>query len=808
METVKRLFLLALLLSCGLALQAQVDSHLAYRRYTTQDGLPQMQTERLWQDSRGYIYIGTLSGFVRFDGRSFTTFLKGRRENIVGFVELTDEKDLPAEGSEVRALGFPRQWIVDGDEVEMRPIDPEGHWLLNNLNAGSLPEGLVVLEDEQEQNRRLCRATLSGFEPLLTHELLDEMTPDRKLYVDSLGLFIPTPKGLFLLGKDKQQPEQLSENNNFYTLLRTDTALLAFASDGIYAFREEERRGSVERIVEFEWNETSFGLTVRALRNGHLVIADEHTVYLFDGRTVSTMFTGINLVRDVLIDRWDRLWVATYQGAYCFFNRCFFNHRLCDSNDIVRAMAADSTGRLVMGTLNGKVLVNSQMVDSDGNRYFAPCGAAIGNRVFLSTGNDVACIGQDGVVKQLGLPQDRYRYMTASHDQLVLVSPRAVSIYNPATGQLDTLTTAIPYAWCAADDGSGRLWVGTTLGLYSIDEKGHSEQHDLSCRRVITAMASDASRGCVFFASADSLFLIEHDKVSCLNQQLPLLAGHEVRSLLVSPRGFLVVAVIDGLLVARVATTTKGNVVLSDATFFDHHDGFTLLGPQQASMAETTDGTVWIAGLEEMISFKPAELLDRMIADTYVRPVARWWQHWWVWTIGIVCLVLSVGIATRWVEKHRNRKKMIHLQREKLAREQQLKAIRQKAIDAVQTELAQDIVRMTEKPADERLTLRTASGMIIVMVSDIAYFKGDGNYSQMVTFQGKITVLTNLGNLEKMLDKDTFVRADRSTLVNIHNISQLLPRQRRCVFRSAGHGPEIDTTLLAPAFKRLQSLLM
>ena len=68
-----------------------VESQLGYRRYTTNDGLPQMQAETIWQDSLGYIYIGTLSGFVRFDGQQFTPYLKGRRENIVGFTE-TDEQ--------------------------------------------------------------------------------------------------------------------------------------------------------------------------------------------------------------------------------------------------------------------------------------------------------------------------------------------------------------------------------------------------------------------------------------------------------------------------------------------------------------------------------------------------------------------------------------------------------------------------------------------------------------------------------------------------------------------------------------------
>ena len=82
----RQLMLTTILLLC-LPVTGQIESRLTYRRYTTQDGLPQMQTEKVWQDSRGYIYIGTLSGFVRFDGKTFTSFLKGRRYNIVGFVE-------------------------------------------------------------------------------------------------------------------------------------------------------------------------------------------------------------------------------------------------------------------------------------------------------------------------------------------------------------------------------------------------------------------------------------------------------------------------------------------------------------------------------------------------------------------------------------------------------------------------------------------------------------------------------------------------------------------------------------------------
>ena len=135
-----------------------LKDNLSYRRFTTLDGLSQMQTETVWQDSRGYIYIGTLSGFVRYDGQRLTPFLSSRRENIVGFQEV---------GGQVRAMSFVRQWSISGDDATKGEIDPKGRFLLNNFNSADLPGGYVLLEDRQEQNRRLCRVTATGMESVI-----------------------------------------------------------------------------------------------------------------------------------------------------------------------------------------------------------------------------------------------------------------------------------------------------------------------------------------------------------------------------------------------------------------------------------------------------------------------------------------------------------------------------------------------------------------------------------------------------------------------------------------------------------------
>ena len=782
----RQLMLTIILLLC-LPVTGQIESRLTYRRYTIQDGLPQMQTEKVWQDSRGYIYIGTLSGFVRFDGKTFTSFLKGRRYNIVGFVET---------GGCVRALDFRRQWLTSYDGVEMQPIDAEWRWLLNNYNSGSLPDDYVLLEDEQEENRRLCRVTPEGFLPVVKGALLDQMTPDRRLYLDSTGLYVPTGRGLYLVPRSAgdetrfaRRAVRLSDRQDIYTLLRTDKDLLAIAKDGIYTVGLQ----GLTLKTAFDFKAPDYGIIARRLMDGGLVLADAHTLYEYDGQRMKELASGIKLVKDVYVDKWDRLWAATYEGLYCFFNRCFTIHRLTDKDDIIRAIGVDGEERLVMGSLNGKLFVGENMVEDNPDNFYAPNAVTIDGNVYMAGKDDVACY--DGTLNWLHLPRDRYQFVGKAGGRLIVGSRKCMTAYDSKTGLVDTLSTEIPHPWCATEDGQGRLWVGTSFGLYADGQK-----QDYPQKLIVTTMESD-NQGNILFASKDSLLMIRNGDVVPLN--MPELAGHEIRSLHVSPKGFLIVAVIDGLFVSRISE----NYQISDTRFFDHTNGFTALEPLMATMAETADGTVCLAGVEEMTSFRPAALLDYRPENTYIAPPLRWWQHWWVVLTAVLLLSIIVWGITRWIEKRRNRRKMIHLERAKQEKDRQISAIRKKAIEAEPGELAKDIVKMTENTEDTRFTTRTINGTtIITNIADIAYFKADGNYSQMVMFQRTETLLVGLGKLEKTLNPQVFVRADRSTLVNIHNISYLDARQRRCTFRSADN-IEVETTLLTPAFKRLESML-
>ena len=494
-----------------------ISSQLSYRRLTTLDGLPQMQAELVWQDRDGYIWIGTLSGFVRYDGRTLTPFLKGRRENIVSFKQ-TEEG--------VSALGFRRQWLIDGNKTVMRPIDPDQqwltnesdgkqHWLLNNLNATDLPDGMILLEDEQETHRMLARLTRNGWETHLKASVFDLMMPDRKMYIDGDDTYVPTEKGLYVVRNQKER--LLTAKDDIFTLTRTGGKLYALAADGLYTLDNDQ----LTLATPFHFEAPDYGLFVRESKDKRLFIADAHTLYQYDGKDVRPLASGFNLIKSLFVDKWGRLWMATYQGVYLFFHTNFINHQLNDDNDIVRALCNDGKGHIVMGTLNGALLVDGEQLHAEEGQFFNPSSTRIGHTIYMVGKGDVAAI-DDGTLRWLQLPQDRYQFVAQASGRLIIGNRQGILVYDPQGQRLDTLTQEIMHPWCAAEDKNGNLWVGSSSGLYRIAgwQKGKPQKECVQ-QKVISTMEGD-SHGNILFASNDSLFLIRNGQVEDLASQPPL----------------------------------------------------------------------------------------------------------------------------------------------------------------------------------------------------------------------------------------------------------------------------------------------
>ena len=83
-----------------------------------------------------------------------------------------------------------------------------------------------------------------------------------------------------------------------------------------------------------------------------------------------------------------------------------------------------------------------------------------------------------------------------------------------------------------------------------------------------------------------------------------------------------------------------------------------------------------------------------------------------------------------------------------------------------------------------KLSFRTVNGRMFVERDDIAYIKADGNYVQMTMFDGQETVLESLASIEHHLGEESFLRVDRSTIINIHTIYKLNTKRKICILKS------------------------
>ncbi len=50
------------------------DKNINFKRITVEDGLSQTSVEYLFQDSKGYMWIGTTDGLNRYNGNKFEVF--------------------------------------------------------------------------------------------------------------------------------------------------------------------------------------------------------------------------------------------------------------------------------------------------------------------------------------------------------------------------------------------------------------------------------------------------------------------------------------------------------------------------------------------------------------------------------------------------------------------------------------------------------------------------------------------------------------------------------------------------------------
>jgi len=324
-------FLLAALIPFTCFAQPRLDRHFSYKLYTTYDGLAQSQVNCMMQDSKGYLWIGTKGGLSRYDGESFQNFVDendASRVNVIKIIEI-DEGFLLSSSFKIWKFTYeeenPSNWKFEDIAY---PEDYLFHSI--DFHFYNPPDSCLYLFNAAKQDYGAVTRDHIRFN-LVTHQtdVLPIQHKEIKFKAKREGgpiLFTSDSAYVF----DNQVGKRIKLPGSFDAFVSdpSDSSILAYSNKHQKLFRLTDDFSQALVInhdpLPFLCNEP---LHLVMTRSGTLFsITPECQIVSYGNNRVSPI-EKVTMVKTMLIDRDNNLWVGTENGIYNFFQSGFEQYK-------------------------------------------------------------------------------------------------------------------------------------------------------------------------------------------------------------------------------------------------------------------------------------------------------------------------------------------------------------------------------------------------------------------------------------------------------------------------------------------------
>jgi ligand-binding sensor domain-containing protein/AraC-like DNA-binding protein len=465
-----------------------------HHSWTTRDGLPQNIIRTITQDRKGFIWLGTDRGVVRFDGTQFKTYNKDNTDAI--------------SNNKITALltGYDgRLWIgsYGGGLITYK----DGQFQRPTTDRAAFLERLFVNRLVQDRDRRIWIGTTgSGLICLdqgkvnvfnrsngLASDIVTALLADRRG-----NLRIGTPKGLHCLDKEVFTILTVAHGlaNNHIDALWEDTRgfLWIGTREGIQRFRNQsgDWQNKLRDLVSYSMKNGLAGNFVRDIiqdRDGNTWAAENGGISRI-GRKIESLAADARFSDNHLLclyeDRDGNLWVGTMAGGlHVFRNSQFIFYTSNDglSNNHITSIFQDRSGVIWIGT-NGGGLNRRQKESFDvftredglSSNYVTSICQDLEGTLWIGTANGLNKLNNntfklftsaDGLssnsIKCLHPDKKGNLWIGTFGGGLNKYSHGRFEVFNTGSGLPDNVILSL------TEDSYGNLWIGTNRGVASFD---------------------------------------------------------------------------------------------------------------------------------------------------------------------------------------------------------------------------------------------------------------------------------------------------------------------------------------------------
>ena len=311
---------------------ANIRESFNFKNITIEDGLSQSTVETIYQDSKGYIWIGTNDGLDRYNGYEFKHYKHDKydKNSIANnyIVDIIEDKNGYIWVSTIGGLS---RINPDKDEIKNYYSKEDS----GNLSNSNLWQILCT------KDNRLIASTIDGLNVYDKNK--DKFT--RILY------------------KEGELPSQyiysLEEDINGHIWVGTDNGLVELDKDLNIVKSYQDAIGDSD--VYNVYDDSKGNIWVCTLDNGLFKInLDDNSVENYKNNN-SKISIPSNNVRDIISDSEGKLWIATDKGLCTFdYEReefITYNKKSYQSNSLIDdeifCLLKDSSGLIWIGTYSG-----------------------------------------------------------------------------------------------------------------------------------------------------------------------------------------------------------------------------------------------------------------------------------------------------------------------------------------------------------------------------------------------------------------------------------------------------------------------
>jgi ligand-binding sensor domain-containing protein len=473
---------LYLALICALLLHDRSSAQqYSFLQYSVKEGLAQSQVRCLFQDSRGFIWAGTLGGISRFDGREFVNF--DRRDGLLNnqinvITELRSGAILVGSSGSVSEIkgNTVRSYSLEGElsESAVNALfeDAEGRiWVGTENGLCFFESGLGFIYPAAEEY---------GFHD---HVKAFAKRPSGGVYILTKEMLVWNEQGISHIEYTPNDEAitffdlQIDQNETIW-LASKDGGLICRKKDGtVY------RYGASTGITAA----TITGISMDA--SNRLWLSSRFGFFLFENGKAQAFDERNGLktpdIRDVLIDREGNVWLATYgNGIQRFAGMAFSGYTRLDglSSDAVMSIAQDQSGSIWLSTFDqgvcqqtndtiihfsfeqllGNNRIWSSLCDRNGKMWFGSSFGLFG----YQDGKFTVFAEKDSLLDPmvLSLLEDsRGRLLIGTAKGLCYLENGVIHHFKNIPGNPETRVRDI------VEDRAGHIWLATRNGVFRFD---------------------------------------------------------------------------------------------------------------------------------------------------------------------------------------------------------------------------------------------------------------------------------------------------------------------------------------------------